>query len=213
MQTKNRAAICLVVGFTAAAATGTAAQDTTLVEALRECADEQAGSLRLQCFDEAVLKHVTNSGVFSADATPTADMGAWTVDVQTNPLDDTRRVVAILVADEGQSSLGEPIGLVLECSSRKTRAWVVWNDYLGNSDVEVTWRLGTQKSRTKGWPVSTNYQATFYPDDEVSFIRGLLIAGRLVVNVTPYGENPVTAIFDLAGIAAATADLRSTCRW
>ncbi|EKK98854.1 hypothetical protein VCHC41B1_3364 [Vibrio cholerae HC-41B1] len=38
-------------------------------------------------------------------------------------------------------------------------------------------------------------------------------ADKLVAQITPYNENPLTAIFDTAGLSNALLPLRKTCNW
>lgn len=55
---------------------------------------------------------------------------------------------------------------------------------------------------------------TFYPGSgAIGFIKELMDADRFVAQVTPYNDNPVTAIFDLTGLNQAVQPLQETCGW
>ena len=139
--------------------------------------------------------------------------GKWLTQEGVNPLDDSRRVTLALDSDEGRSSmLRKPIRLFLRCQSNKTELYINWEDYLG-SEASVTTRVGSGTAETGKWNLSTDSQATFYPDSHITFIKQLLETDRFVAQVTPYNESPVTAVFDLTGITEVIKPLRETCGW
>lgn len=118
-----------------------------------------------------------------------------------------------LIADEGRARYGDPIALILRCKSNKTEAYINWQDYLG-SDAYVTTRIGDQDARNRKWSLSTDSQATFYPGGgDISFIKRLMDSDRLVAQVTPYNESPVTAVFDIRGLEEEIEPLREACNW
>ncbi|PYD84238.1 DNA primase, partial [Pseudomonas syringae pv. pisi] len=43
--------------------------------------------------------------------------------------------------------------------------------------------------------------------------KEMMESDKFIVNVTPYSESPVTAIFDTSGAEAAFADIRKGCSW
>jgi type VI secretion system protein VasI len=80
-----------------------------------------------------------------------------------NPPDDSTTVALMLEADSGTSTWGEPVKLVLECESKVPNLYIVWDDYLGMDEVPVLMRIGTDRARWLKWPLSTDWEATFYP--------------------------------------------------
>lgn len=174
------------------------------------CATIDGDLERLECYDRLAR----SLGLDRAQPVPTSveGNGKWQVSVKTNPLDDTTTVALVLLADSGTSAWGERVALVLRCKSNKTEAYINWNDYLG-SEARVTWRIGAEGAKTGKWGLSTDKEATFYPYDDIAFIRQLLAADRLVAQVTPYSAAPVTAVFDLTGLTNAIRSLQDTCGW
>jgi len=181
------------------------AAQTPLQDAVSRCGVIGAPAERLACYDSLAK-------VPARPSTIPAGVGAWQVADEKNPLDDSRTVVLSLVATSGRSVYGQPISLVLRCKTNKAEVYVTWHSYLGD-EARVTFRVGSTESRTKTWSVSTDKTGTFYPSDNVEFMKELMAADRLVLQVTPYNQSPITAVFDLAGLPNAMKPLREDCGW
>lgn len=173
------------------------------------CAVIDGDLARLECFDILAAENRLDGP--QAVEIDVDGVGKWIVDVKTNPIDDSTTVTLVLAADSGQGRFGESISLVARCSSNKTDIYINWNDYLG-SEAQVLTRVGTNTAETANWSMSTDSKGTFHRNPE-NFIRELLETNKLVAQTTPYGESPVTAIFNLEGIANAIKPLRETCGW
>lgn len=187
-----------------------------LRSALTKCSSIKANMARLHCYDKLANpngKQATPPPRPSAQpARHSVEKGKWEVKIDKNPVDDSQTVTLALVADEGKSSFQQPVVLLIRCKSNTTELFISWNDYLGN-EAEVLTRVGTAPASTMTWSLSTDSQATFYPRSPITFIKSFMGADRLVAQVTPYNESPVTAIFDLKGLTGAIAPLRKTCNW
>ena len=155
-------------------------------------------------------------------ASPPIEDGSWTTDITTNPLDDSRTVVALLDAVEGVGGMidPKPITLVARCQSNETDVFIGWHDFLGDDELNdvysdrkrVTYRFPPADAQTEMWNVSTDNESTFV-DSPIPFLRALVESERLVVQTTPYGESPSTAIFTLAGAEAAISSIAEECGW
>ena len=186
-------------------------QAASLDKEVAKCATNHKGELdRLECYDNLARER----GLMGPQAQPTdiKGKGDWRVSVDTNPIDDSTTVTLVLPSESGKSRWGRPINLVARCKSNTTELYINWNDYLG-SEAKVTTRVGDMAANTKNWSLSTDSQATFYPRGDIGFLKEMMRADRLVAQVTPYNENPVTAIFDTAGMENAIEPLRTTCNW
>jgi len=183
-------------------------------EVIDRCASISRQLDRLDCFDG-----ISGSDTEEAEESE-AGSGNWIVNVDSNPIDDTRRVTAFLISDQGRSSFGEPVTFIARCMSNRTEAYINWNDYVGDDSTSVysewkrvTVRVGERQAQTERWGVSTDKRATFAPAWAGNLLREMMEADRVVFRTTPYGENPVVAIFDTSGMAAALRPLMETCGW
>lgn len=186
------------------------AQAQTLEKQIASCAAITSHLERLECYDQLARKHSLNQP--QSKPVSTTGVGKWRTRDTTNPIDDSRTVVLTLAADGQRSRFGEEIRLVLRCQSNETEVYINWNDFLG-SEAMVTTRIGAAKATTSRWGLSTDKKASFYPDNPVTLIQALLDQSTFVAQVTPYAESPVTATFDLTGLAEAVKPLRQTCQW
>ena len=127
----------------------------------------------------------------------------WTASKKIDPLDDSRIINYVLMADSGSSSWGDMVSLVVRDTNGKYDLYINWHDYLG-SDITVTHRVDDNEPQTQEWSLSTDSEASFYlnyaypPLKEL--IKQLSEAETFVARCTPYGENPITAIFDVRGL-------------
>ena len=138
-------------------------------------------------------------------------VGNWIVNEKVNPIDDSKTVTLILYASDGVSRWGEAIPFVARCQSSATEAYIRWGDYLGG-EARVLTRVGSNKASTQRWTLSTDKQASFALQP-IDLLKEMATADRFLAQVTPYNENPVTAIFLTSGLTNALKPLRETCDW
>ncbi len=93
-------------------------------------------------------------------------------------------------------------------------------EYLGDDSDSVygnwkyvTVRIGSQKAVKQRWGVSTDSKATFAPNWAGSLLKSMAKADTFLIQTTPYGESPVTAIFHTAGLQNALVPLAKACGW
>ena len=176
---------------------------------IAKCATVKGELSRLDCYDKIAKKH--NLSGPQSQKVDVENVGAWRVSDETNPIDDSRTVTLILEATSGKSKWNKNVFLVARCKSNTTNLYIDWNDYLG-SDAYVLTRIGNKKAVTSEWSLSTDSKATFHTKP-IPFLKNMSGANKLIAQVTPYNENPVTAIFDTSGLSNALKPLRETCNW
>jgi type VI secretion system protein VasI len=185
------------------------AQDEEIKKKIADCASIKEDATRLACYDRIAKDLLLTKPLPNQSPVGT---GKWIINSETNPVDDSKTEMLTLTADEGKSNMGQPVILAIRCKSKETHLFVAWGDYLGDKAVVLV-RIGDQKATTNNWTLSSNSQATFHPGNTVQFIKSLLEHNRLVVQVTPYNENPILAVFDISGLSEAIKPLRQTCGW
>lgn len=188
---------------------GLAAQP--LQEQIAKCSVVVGNLERLDCYDQLARRNQSVRPQ-AKEAIPDG-VGKWKIRDSRNPLDDTRTVALILDSDTGKPRFGDDISLVLRCKSKKTQIYINWSDFLGTDSAQVTYRIGSDKATVSDWGLSSDNKASFYPGEPVAFINALLRQNILVAQVTPYSESPLTATFDLTGLANAVKPLREACGW
>jgi hypothetical protein len=160
-----------------------------------------------------------DGGASESATSPAADTGGWITNTDRDPIDDSAVITAMLTAESGQAKFGEPVTLVARCGSNKTELYALWHEYVGDdsNDVydeykKVEVRVGDAPARTERWNVSTDKQATF-AGSAVSLLKEMGGKKKLALRTTPYGENPITAIFNLEGFEKAVAPIAKECGW
>jgi len=138
-----------------------------------------------------------------------AGESAWTVSVDTDPMDDSKKILFILLADN--SDMYDRIGLVIRYQNGRTELFVNWSDYLADNN-KMTVRFGKEDPYTVYWHESSDNTALFCPDPE-AFIQKLLSNDSLVLRVTPYSSGPKAAVFNIAGLKAEAEPYNTELGW
>lgn len=142
--------------------------------------------------------------------------GRWRVSSNVSMIDDSTNVYVSLPADDtisGQFGAETRPSLWIRCKENQTEVFVNWDVYLGIDSTRVLERLDDERARTRTWSISTDHKATFYQGSRIDFARNLMAHNKLLLQLTPYGESPVTAIFSLPGLENALVQLRESCGW
>ena len=115
-------------------------------------------------------------------------------------------------ADQGTGTFNDQVYLVVRYESSQTEIYIDWKSYLG-SDAYVTIRFDKDPASTSSWTVSTDSKASFYPENPNDFVNRLARAETLIARVTPFQENPITAVFDVRGFRVAANMYMSELKW
>jgi type VI secretion system protein VasI len=174
-----------------------------------KCAVIDGDLSRLECFDS--LAKNKNLDGRQVQPTSISGKGKWEVTTDINPIDDSKTVTLMLYASSGTNRYKQPVFLVARCKSDETNLYIGWNDYLGR-EANVLTRVGENKATTTKWSMSTDSKATFHKAP-IPFIKEMLGSNKLIAQITPYNESPVTAIFNTIGLENAIKPLRETCGW
>lgn len=175
--------------------------------AIGKCAAIQQPAKRLACYD----------GIAKSLATPAqlggkrgSGFGNWVHSERRDPLDDTLLITASLKSIEGTMPNGDPVTLVLRCKKGDIEAITTWGVFLGRKPKIIT-RYGKQEKTEDNWVPSADGTAAFHLVGQV-FLREMSKVNRLVLRAFPFRDNPMTAVFDLAGLSAVKGALKKGCR-
>jgi len=174
-----------------------------------KCAAVKGELARLDCFDR--LAKDNNLIGKKTQQSNIEGKGQWHVKTQINPVDDSSTVILYLEAESGKGILDDTVSLIVRCQSNKTDLYINWYSYLGN-EARVLTRIGDANAQTSLWDVSPDKKGSFRKGP-IGFLKEMMKASRLVAQITPYNENPITAVFDTTGLSSAIKPLRETCSW
>ena len=144
--------------------------------------------------------------------------GKWKVSSEVDPITDTATVTFLLPSDSGVSTYGDKIYLIIRHSpEHHDELFINWSSYLSDERQVVTFRMGNGLPDTQQWSRSTNNESTFHYWSGISSIEQILyrltIVDRVAARTTPYNENPITAIFDVRGLANAAEPFKDQLEW
>jgi type VI secretion system protein VasI len=136
----------------------------------------------------------------------------WQHIQNTNPADGSKTVQMMIGAGNQSGGRNDPVALVLSCESGITDAYIIWRQYLGVYDPEITWRVGSDEETVETWSLSTDNEATFAPH-AIALIKRMMINERFLVKTAPVDSSPITVEFNTAGLQTEITDLRQACGW
>ena len=160
-----------------------------------------------------ILTCLTLTTFTAEDVFEEGSTGKWEWGKVISPIDDTATIWFGLRCEDTVNSRS-PV-LWLRWVNGKTGLYISWNNYLSDN-TSVTYRLDAEKAAKKTWNGSTNNETTFYPgksETVIKFIQKLMKANKLAVQVTPYGEGPTTAVFDIRGLKNVVEQFNDTLGW
>jgi type VI secretion system protein VasI len=178
---------------------------------IAKCAAIKPDGARIICFDKI-------SSELKVDAPKTETVsgsGKWVGRIETSPIDDSKNAFLTLIAETPVRKRYETTTpmLSLRCKERKLEAYITFNFFLGSESTRVLTRLDKKPSRNASWSISTDHKGVFAPGNIAVFVKELIKADTLLVELTPYSESPVMTTFDVRGLADASKQLQQTCPW
>lgn len=114
---------------------------------------------------------------------------------------------------------GKKITLWIRCHENSTALILNTDCHMTSSEYtdygEVIVRLDDTKATTLSMDSSTNNRSLglWTGAKSIGPIKKMFGRKRMVVRATPYGENPFTATFQIAGTEEAIKPLRAACDW
>jgi type VI secretion system protein VasI len=149
------------------------------------------------------------------------DTGKWVYKKKIDPISDDVIIYLALESDSYNARYRDCAALFLRWTDGRTVLYINWNNYLGSEGKKVVYRIGDQKASSSTWAISTDGRATFYgrygntysSNKTIEFINKLLEVDTFAAQVEPYGESPVTAVFDIRGLKDAISQYNDILEW
>lgn len=179
-----------------------------------ECARIEETAARLACFDREfpramLLPPETATGLWQLQSSPSAIPG--------------RTDHTISLASQGaiQCRWADPrsVQLRVRCIANVTSVSLDTGCYMASgqhrSDGDVSMQFDTGEARVARMTAGADGRSLGLWSGEaaIPFVRALLGKSALTVRMTPYADDPISAVFDLRGIDAAIKPARTACGW
>ncbi len=178
---------------------------------IAKCATKDSDAARLVCYDSLAAR----LGVERPKSKISTGVGKWKVREDRSPIDDSVNVYLSITAAETVRSGYNTVrpSLYIRCAENKTNVFLTWDLYLGLDSTTMLTRFDKQKATTSKWSISTDNKAVFVRGSDIDFARKLMNHNKLLTQITPYGESPVMATFEISGLQEAIKPLREACHW
>jgi len=179
------------------------------------CAAIENSVERLACFDSLAQKRDL--------AAPKVDMvtsGDWQVRTETSKIDDSTNVMMLLESSnrfQSRMSGTKSAFLFITCRESSTDIGVhMSGEFLSDTAGfgNVTYRIDKNKARQINLIGSTDNKVLgLWRGSGIRFIKEMMSAETLLLQIAPYNESPVTVEFNVAGLSEAIQPLRKACNW
>lgn len=136
----------------------------------------------------------------------------WQSVVNKNAADGSKTVHLMVTAENRMQSQKDRAALILSCEGDSKDAYVIWRQYLGTYDLDVTWRVGSGEEVTELWALSTDNEAIFAPNPE-ELVKSMMADELFLIKTAPFGSGPVTLVFNTQGLEAEIAAQQENCAW
>ena len=214
----------LIMTFCAAVFSAYAQSNKTyddLVAALKQAATEQDDSARLALYDGIVGSLDSVNPGQTSESPSIQTMSKWIFDQNVDPLTDNKKYFFMLKADSGKNDYGDLPVLVIRQDGDELELYINWHTYLGNDTDDykyeakyITTRVDQDQPITLLWGNSTDSKASFCPYKYTrELVQQLGRASQFVVRCTPYGDSPITAVFDVRGLKEISMPYNDQLGW
>lgn len=170
---------------------------------------------RLACYDKAAGRTPKSERV--AAASP-----AWAIRKETSKLTDRTNVYMAVESEETIDcgwNRGKKIRLIVRCRENTTALIFHTGCHMTSSRYndygDIILRIDREKAQTVRGNESTNNRSLglWNGGSSIPIIKQMFGKEQMIVRMTPYGENPFTATFQIAGLEKAISPLRQACSW
>jgi type VI secretion system protein VasI len=189
--------------------TGTVSADEN--KEIAKCAAKGSDAARLICYDALAQ----SLGVEKPKTTTSRGSGKWSVRTDQSPIDDSLNVSVSVHSEETVRSGYNIVSpsLFVRCAEKRTNVFLNWGLYLGLDSTRMLTRFDETPATTNTWSISTDNKAVFVRGSDIAFAKKMMNHDKLLIQISPYGESPVMATFNISGLSEAIKPLREACSW
>lgn len=180
-----------------------------MLKGMKVCSKETDTIKRIECYDKLAKKDDV-----SANSEVKSDVGNWSVkeeQVKRNHI----IVTFTNITKNIEGSDLEEIPLIIECNSKvRPYIYVNWFSKLGIRAL-VTSHFDDEESKELSWTLSTNGEASFYPKrsfNGMPIVEKYTKHDKFFASTIPYGNDRVSAVFDLSGLEELVKPYAEVCR-
>ena len=214
----------LIMTFCAAVFSAYAQSNKTyddLVVTFKQAATEHNDSARLALYDAIVQSFGVATIGQTAESPSIQTSSKWIFDQNVDPLTDNKKYFFMLKADSGKNDYGDLPALVIRQDGDELELYINWHTYLGNDTDDykyeakyITTRVDQDQPITLLWRNSTDSKASFCPYKYTrELVQRLGRASQFVARCTPYGDSPITAVFDVRGLKEISMPYNDQLGW
>ena len=214
----------LIMTFCAAVFSAYAQSNKTyddLVVTFKQAATEQDDSARLALYDGIVGSLDSVNPGQTAESPSIQTSSKWIFDQNVDPLTDNKKYFFMLKADSGKNNYGDLPVLVIRQDGDELELYINWHTYLGNDTDDykyeakyITTRVDQDEPINLLWDNSTDSKASFCPYKYTrELVQRLGHASQFVVRCTPYGDSPITAVFDVRSLKEISMPYNDELGW
>ena len=166
------------------------------------CASIALQEDRLRCFDQMAEEYAIPVG--ETRLSEANERSKWI-------LNDSlpERISVALTADTATAPENLPV-LSIACAEGELEVAIDWKTYLGGKN-QILIRMGERDAVLADWRREAGDQITVLPEGAADFVRELRAVDRFLAQTVPFGEDPVTAVFDVRGLDSALAPVQQAC--
>lgn len=186
-----------------------AENDDALSESLIRLLEIKSDKERLSAYD-LIAKKVKADNALKAKI---SSSDGWTVDIATDPIDDSKKIIFSKYADEKIDGYSKPL-LVLRYSNGETEAFISWTkilDYNEDENVYVTLRFDKDEAFNETWNLSSSRDASF-STEPADFIKSVLSHNTLIARTAGI-RLTLTTQFDLRGLKPLVEKYDKELNW
>lgn len=142
----------------------------------------------------------------NAEETGFSENGDWYYSIEEDPMTDETTLFFMLPDEEHMgddfNSYSADALIIRKSPEYEPELFINWSDYLADNN-KVRFRFDKENIQSEYWSMSQDSTALFYPGSQeelVDFVKQLLEADQIAIEVKPYEQTREASVFQLKGL-------------